>query len=245
MRRVLFRWRGVAIYSYPAMLYLGIVAGLVAADAAAHVAGLSAPRVFVATLLLLIPALVGARLLFVLTHWPIYRREPGRIWRRAEGGAALYGGLPLMVLTSVPLLGVLHLPFAAFWDVATFPILVGMVFTRIGCMLNGCCAGHPSEAWFALRLPDHRGIWRRRVPTQLIEAAWGSVLLGGAIALWRHMPFAGALFLYALGGYAVGRLVFEPMREQQEHVARISLHSAISAALVFVSLLSFALAWPR
>jgi prolipoprotein diacylglyceryltransferase len=79
MRRVLFRWRGVIIYSYPAMLYLGMVVGLLAQHYAAARNGLDATRTVIATLILLPPALMAARLLFVASHWLIYRREPWRI----------------------------------------------------------------------------------------------------------------------------------------------------------------------
>ena len=45
MRRTLLTVRGVAIPSYPAMLYLGAVLGIVAQNAAANAAGLPPARV--------------------------------------------------------------------------------------------------------------------------------------------------------------------------------------------------------
>lgn len=243
MYRVLWHWRSIEIYSYPAMLYLGLVFGVAAGNYAAHLANLNAARVFVGTLLLLIPSLVGARLLSVASHWEIYRRDPGRIWRRSEGGGAMYGGLPFALLISVPLLGILQVPFGAFWDVATFTILVAMIFTRLGCLLNGCCAGRATRGWFALYLPDHQGIWQRRIPTQLLEMAWTAALLVGAVALWQQMPFRGALFLYALAGYGTGRFLLEWTRESRERVGKILLHQAISAVLVLVSLITLFIAW--
>ena len=243
MRRVLFHWHGVKIYSYPAMLYLGLVFGVVAGNYAANLAGLNSARVFVATLLLLIPALIGARLLFVGSHWEIYRREPRRIWRRSEGGAALYGGLPLSLLASVPLLGALQVPFGAFWDVATFTILVGMIFGRFGCLLHGCCSGRPTEGRFALCLANHQGTWQRRIPTQLLEAGWAAVLLAGAVAFWDQMPFPGALFLYALAGYGLGRFVLESTREEQDKVGKITIHRLISAVLLGLSLTTLGIGW--
>lgn len=158
MRQVLFHWRGVEIYSYPAMLYLGLVFGIIAGNYVANMAGLNSARIFVATLLLIAAALVGARLLFVALHWEIYRREPKRIWHQSEGGAAMYGGLPFSLLASVPLLSALQIPFSTFWDVAAFTILIGMIFTRIGCLFHGCCSGRPTNWRFTLYLPDHRGI---------------------------------------------------------------------------------------
>ena len=244
MRRVLWHWREIAIHSYPAMLYLGLVFGIIAQNYAANLAGLNSTRVFVVTLLLLVPALAGARVLYVASHWEVYRREPARIWRRADGGAALYGGLPFLLLASLPLLRLLKLPLGTFWDVATFTILIAMIFTRIGCVLNGCCNGRPSEGWLALYLPDHRGIWKRRIPTQLLEAGWASLLLVGAVVLWSRLPFPGALFLYCLAGYGIGRLGLETTREEHR-VGKLTINHVISAALVALAVIGFVATWPR
>src|ERR1700709_2198167 len=157
MRRILFSWRGYNIYSYPAMLYIGLLAGVFVGACVAQSAGLSADRFAIAITFLLIPALAGSRLYFVLTRWDLFRRDPARIWRRDEGGMSMYGGFILAVPLSIPLLRLLGLPFGGFWDAAALTILLGMAFTRIGCFLNGCCGGRRSDARFALSLPCHHG----------------------------------------------------------------------------------------
>ena len=216
MRRVLVSWRGVEIYSYPAMLYLGLLCGVYAGYGAATSMQLDADRATLAMLILIVPALAGARLLFVLTHWPHYRLEPSRIWRRSEGGAALFGGLLLALAVSPAVLAWLGLPFAAFWDAATFTMLVGMIFTRVGCLLNGCCGGRRTEHRLGLFLPDHHGRWERRYPVQLLELATAVCLLAGAVAILLSPHFAGAIFLFALVGYGCARFVLDPLRERKE-----------------------------
>jgi phosphatidylglycerol:prolipoprotein diacylglycerol transferase len=74
------------------------------------------------------------------------------------------------------------------------------------------------------------------VPTQLLEAGWSLGLLGGALLLLERLPFQGALFLYLLAGYGTGRFFLETLREQQERVASLALHRAISASLVLLAL---------
>ena len=213
MRKILFSWSGFNVYSYPAMLYLGMVAGVFAGAHVAQLSGLSPNSFVVASVLLIVPSLIGARLFFVFAHWDVYRRDPPRIWRRSEGGMAMYGGIIVTVPLSIPLLRAMHLPFAEFWDAATFTILLGMVFTRVGCLLNGCCSGRPTSAWFGLNLPDHRGVWRRRIPTQLLELLWAATLLGAAAMMRDRAPFAGAIFCSAVVAYGVARLVLEPLRD--------------------------------
>jgi hypothetical protein len=59
VRRVLFHFGGIPIYSYPAMLYLGIVLGIYAQLAAALSIGLPVWPTLSTTLLLLTAALFG------------------------------------------------------------------------------------------------------------------------------------------------------------------------------------------
>ena len=81
LHQVLFEWRAIRIYSYPAMLYVGLNLGIVAADYAANLAGMPSARVLATIIVLTVPGLIGARLLFIATNWAIYRREPWRMWR--------------------------------------------------------------------------------------------------------------------------------------------------------------------
>jgi phosphatidylglycerol:prolipoprotein diacylglycerol transferase len=245
MRRILFYWRGMPIHSYPAMLYVGLVASVVAGNLAAHATGLDAFRVYVATILLIVPALVGARLLYVVAHWELYWQNPQRIWDRNEGGYAMYGGLPLALLVSMPLLYLLRLPLGAFWDVGIISILTGMIFARIGCLLNGCCSGRASSVWFSLNLPNHLGGWERRIPSQCLESLWAAVLLVSAIALRQRMPFSGALFLSVCCAYAAGRLVLETFREPEDGSSRLTMYHAISAVIMVLALVTLSARWPR
>ena len=243
MRRVLFRWHGVTVWSYPAMLYLGLVFGTVAGNMAAHAAGLDALRVWIATLVLIIPALIGARLLFVASEWKYYRRKPDRIWDRSEGGFMMYGAVPVMLLCSMPLLRALHIGFGAFWDVSIFTILVGMIFTRVGCLLNGCCGGRATRGWLGVHLPDTRGIWQRRVPTQALEALCALILLGVAIVMWPHTPFSGALFLLIMLSYASARLVLELAREHTNRGRQFRIAYALSVIFVLTSISALVANW--
>ena len=245
MHPVMFQWRGLTIHSYPAMQYLGLVAGVFAGNAAAHATGLDALKVFVATFLLMFPCLGGARVLFVATHWKEYRAEPARIWRTTEGGAAQYGGILVGVPLSIPLLKAFELPFGAFWDVGGITIMVGMILTRIGCFLNGCCTGRPSSSIISMWLPDHRGHWDNRIPTQLLESAWATTILITGLSIWPSLPFPGALFIYIAAGYATGRLLLESLREVKTPGKRFTIQHGISLLIIVVSLVALVVPRPN
>ncbi|MGO9621106.1 MAG: prolipoprotein diacylglyceryl transferase [Desulfobaccales bacterium] len=245
MRRILYEWRGIKLYAYPVMLYLGIFVGVIAGTYSATLHDLNPTQVYVAMLLLFPFALVGARLLFILSHWRFFLREPLRIWRRSDGGASLYGGLVLSFLVSLPLLRVMRLPLGAFWDAASVTMLTGMIFTKMGCLLNGCCAGQPTTGPLGMYLPDFRGIWCRRVPAQLLESGLAAMILLGLVGLWNRLPFDGALFLYTLATYSMGRWWLESAREDIDTVGPLKLHRIISVAVLAASITSFLLMWPR
>jgi phosphatidylglycerol:prolipoprotein diacylglycerol transferase len=240
MRRVLFTFFGLPAHSYPVMLYFAIVLGIYAQLLAARSIGVDTGAALAATLIVAVIALLGARLLFVVPHWREFSCRPSRILRFADGGASMYGGVLLAVPMSVPVLALIGLPFGTYWDMATFTMLVGLIVGRIGCFLNGCCAGretHRLGAW----LPNDRGEWKRRIPTQVLEAAWTAVVLAGAVVLWGRPLFPGALLPYAVGTYGAGRLVLETLRERQERVTSISLQHVLSIFFVAAALGTFAI----
>ena len=243
MRPVLLQWRKLTIWSYPAMLYVGLLCGVVAGNVVANADGLNPLRVYIATLILIVAALAGARFLYVMANWQDYRSNPARIWNRSQGGYVMYGGFAAMLLVSIPVLRLSHLGFGAFWDVAIFTILVGMFFTRIGCLLNGCCAGAATHTWLGVYLPNSRGIWQKRFPAQIFEAGWAGMLLICAVELRHSVPFPGALFLLMSAGYAGGRLLMEFARERKPSKAGFTLAQVISLVICLMSVSTLTIYW--
>ncbi|MFL5820483.1 MAG: prolipoprotein diacylglyceryl transferase [Solirubrobacteraceae bacterium] len=211
-RRHLLEIGRLRVPSYTAMLYLGCVAGVLAGAAVAGTEGLDERTAALTIVVLLVPALVGARLWFVIEHLRVFREDPRRLWRRSDGGAALYGGLVGGVGASIVVLPLADLPFWPFWDAAVVTMLVGLILTRVGCLMNGCCGGRETAGRLGVRLPDQHGRWRRRYPTQLLEAIFAAVVLVGALAARPALHVPGTMFVAVVGAYAAGRLVLEPTR---------------------------------
>jgi len=235
MPRSLPIWERLRAHSYVSMLYAGAIAGIFAGTHWAELQGLPPSKVFVTMLLIFPAALAGARLLFVALHWNVFGRAKTRIWSTSEGGAALYGGLILSFLLSLPLLGLMRLPLGSFWDAVAIALLVGMIFTRTGCALQGCCAGRPSQSWLAFNMPDVHGVWRRRLPFPLFEVGVAALTLALCLKLFDTSS-GGCLFLSALAMYAGGRWLFEPTREKVDRVRGWSVHRIISVLLVTLGL---------
>jgi prolipoprotein diacylglyceryltransferase len=242
VKRILFVWRGVPIGSYPACLFIGVNFGIVLQNWAAHVVGANGLRVYIATLLLLPAALIGSRLLFVAGRWRYFLDHPEAFWRRSGGGMSMLGAIPLMVSLSIPLLAQLEVPFWQFWDLSIFCILGGMACTRVGCLLNGCCAGKEARHSFTLNLPNTRGVWARRYPTQILEGMVAIMLLMVAAIIYpsiAHQP--GALFLIMLGAYGVLRLGLQTLREDRQWLGPFDLQHIMAAGMIAFAALGLAL----
>ena len=193
-------------HAYKAMLWAGCVAGVFVGAPVAAERGLDPDRFALAVVVLLVPALSGARAWFVLRRPDAYS---------SRGGSALFGGLIVSAVVSVPVLAVAALPYLAFWDAAAVTMLVGLAVTRVGCLAHGCCAGRETTGPLAVRLPDLSRRWRRRYPTQLLEMGFAVVVLTFALAMRRQVPTDGMLFVTVVTLYVGFRTVCAPLRLAQ------------------------------
>jgi phosphatidylglycerol---prolipoprotein diacylglyceryl transferase len=209
------------------MLYVGFVVGVVSGGAVTH---LDYTRFAVSALVLLVPALIGGRLWYLLGH--------SRRRTKEAGGAGIYGGLVLSFVVSWPVLRLSGFEFWRFWDGAAVVLLVGMAFTRFGCLMTGCCAGRETSSRYGMWLPDASGEWRRRYPTQLYESALSATVLG--VGLWLYSPSApaGVLFLGSAAAYGTGRLILEWLRADAVSTAPSTRMNVVFSGLLAVSSLA-------
>ncbi|HMB52229.1 MAG TPA: prolipoprotein diacylglyceryl transferase family protein [Thermoanaerobaculia bacterium] len=228
---------------YVGWLAAGLSVAVATCDVAAHRRGLPPAAVFVALMAIVPCGVLGTRLLYWLADRRRLRRQ-GRPFR--DGGAMLVGGLPGLLAASALVLPLVGLPFGAFWDVAVYGLFAGLAVSRFACLTRGCCCGRETAGRFALRLPDTAGRVRRRIPTQLVEAAAGAALLGALVAWQRPLdawaPFDGALFVAGVAAYSALRLALDPLRQPDGTAAIRRLQTAAYLALLTVTCCALALA---
>ncbi|MHC4323814.1 MAG: prolipoprotein diacylglyceryl transferase [Planctomycetota bacterium] len=101
----------------------------------------------------LVAGVVGARLFFVLHHFGQLQRSWVSMFAVWQGGLEFYGGvifaIPVIILYSRR-----HkLPIRRCLDIAAIALMLGLSFGRLGCFLNGCGYGKPTELPWAIRFP--------------------------------------------------------------------------------------------
>jgi phosphatidylglycerol:prolipoprotein diacylglycerol transferase len=101
----------------------------------------------------LIAGVVGARVFYVVHHFDQLKRPWVSMFAVWQGGLEFYGGvifaIPVIVLYS----RYYKLPIRPCLDIIAITLMLGLVFGRIGCFLNGCCFGKPTELPWAVRFP--------------------------------------------------------------------------------------------
>ena len=113
-------------------------------------------------------------------------------------------------------------PVGASFD-ALAPLLpIALAIIRIGCYVNADAYGRPTDSWIAMWLPDARGSYAWRYPTQFVSIGMNLLLaavLFGFEAYARRVrkedgwPFQGFLFLLYVELYCLGRMYFEFWRD--------------------------------
>ena len=210
------------INAYGAMLILGFLIGVFSATRLGIRRGIPAERILDLALLILVAAILGARLLYMALTTdagPLFNVQ--EIMRSGLGGLSFHGGLLGGILVTIVYARVMKLPFWRLADAMIPSVAVGYAITRIGCFLNGCCYGRPTDLPWAVTFPASAasGHVASVHPTQL----YASVMMFAAYALllWlsrgESLRRAGRLFMVFLFAAGVERFVMEIFREPDAH----------------------------
>ena len=185
----------------------------------------------------LLGGLAGGRLFYVALHWDEFATVPAEIFAIWRGGLVWYGGFVGGLATAWLYLRAQRLEILRILDWFIPYVAFGHALGRVGCFLNGCCYGHPTDAWCGVLFP---GRDTRVLPTQLFEAAGLVFLYIGLRRLWRSSlgkRRGGVLGAYLIG-YAVLRFVIESLRgDQAVWWAGLTLQQLISLGLLVSGLL--------
>lgn len=157
-------------------------------------------------------AVVGARVLFVLTQL-----FSGKAWNELgdwwQGGLVFYGGLFGALAFLFLYSRWRRLAVVPLFNTAAPAIALAHAVGRVGCFLNGCCHGSPADAPWGVTMTDPRVLSSLKGvpihPVQLYEAALLVVL---ALLLWRVASWRSRRFVIYLVGYAGIRFAMEFFR---------------------------------
>ncbi len=229
MYRILFTIGSFPIYAYGVMIALAFIVGILMAMQEAKKTGEDPERILDLSLYIILGAIIGGRLGYVIFHLDYYLKNPVQIFYFREGGLALLGGFVLAFI-----LGRWHilrnkLSFWKYADIIAPSLAFGYGIARIGCFLNGCCFGVVSEKcgirFPALNMPP---VYLRQlqdgliapgspytlpvIPTQIYASLSGFLIFLILIRLKKYKKYEGFIFLNLLLLYSLYRFIIEFFR---------------------------------
>jgi phosphatidylglycerol:prolipoprotein diacylglycerol transferase len=116
-----------------------------------------------AALYSLIAGVAGARLFYVIHYFEKFRDDPLSVFAIWKGGLELLGGVLLAILVIIFYLRRHKLPIRRYLDNLAVGLMLALVFGRIGCFLNGCCFGKPTNLSWGVRFPYGSFAYRSQV----------------------------------------------------------------------------------
>jgi phosphatidylglycerol:prolipoprotein diacylglycerol transferase len=188
----------VTVKSYGLMLVIGFLAAVWVIRRLSRDFTPDPQLITNAALYSLVGGIVGARLFFVVHYFEKFRDAPIEVLYIWQGGLELLGGV--VVAVSVILFYVLYhkLPLRRYFDALAVGMMLALVFGRIGCFLNGCCYGKPTDLPWGVRFPYNSFAYvsqinadpqRNRSQPQLILPRETYLGYTGENGRWYPMPY--------------------------------------------------------
>ena len=255
---VLFRIGALEIRSYGLLLALSFLFGIYFSVHRAKKRGVDPNHIMDLSVILIISAIVGSRLLYVLFHLEEFRgrwldtfnpfQSNGQI---GIAGLTVLGGVILCFISSIIFLRVRKLPFYKIADIMIPAVGFGIFLTRIGCYLNGCCYGLPCDvhSHFCVTFPLNSAAGSQfpgvpLIPAQLYSSLYGLIIFAALLFAERWKKFDGFLLALFFIFYGIARFIIDMYRYYEDSMVifaygdrGLSLNQGISIVFVIVGII--------
>jgi len=242
MRPLLIRFDGFGLPSYGTMLVISFLVALFLVKREARKNNISPVIIENLAFWLMIGVIIGGRLLYVLFHLNEFR-DIISIFEIWNGGMMFFGGFIGAFIAGAIYVKKQKLSLTLLSDMVSPSIALGEFFTRIGCFLNGCCFGLPTNLPWGVHFPhgsfaDSAGLDCAIHPTQLYSSLFG-LLLFFFLQKMLHRPHRrGEIFSYFLILYGGFRFGIDFVRFY-ENSANLLINQTISILIVLAGVALF------
>lgn len=266
---------GFEIKYYGMVIALGFLLGMLTAARMAKKNGINPDLVFDFIIAVMIPAIIGARLYYVIFSWDYYKDHLTEILNTRSGGLAIYGGIIASVIVMVIFCRVKKIEFFRLADIAVPGLLIGQILGRWGNFFNREAFGGFTNGPLAMQIPtdyfvkhgrlseivdaglydqavfvgsgSHMNTYIQVHPTFLYEGLWNLALLIIIVIMSRHKKFDGQMLVIYAIGYGVGRFWIEGLRTDQLLIpgTQIAVSQVVAALLAAGALLVLLYQWRK
>ncbi len=217
MHPVLLQIGRFKVHSYGTMLALAFVVGILLTYARLkRTREIEPDKVVDLALFVLIGGIIGARLLYVLLNLRDYHSVADVVMVN-RGGLSFHGGLLGAMLGGWVFARINHVPFLQICDLSSPAGALGYAITKVGCFLNGCCYGTPTDLPWACQFPAFPGALLEKTPpshpVQIYDALINLPVFFILLALLRRKRYHGQVFFSWIVLYSLTRIFTEYFRQ--------------------------------
>ncbi len=220
-----------SLHTYGLLIAGGFLVGMVLAARQAGREGEDPDRIVDLAFYILVFGLIGSRIIFIITKWDDYVRDPVEILMFWRGGLVWYGGFFGAAGYIFYYCRKYRLDFFKLTDLIIPYMALAHAFGRLGCLAAGCCFGKPTDVAWGISFPISSmahsqqqidglvGISEAALaihPTQLYESGAELIMFWILLAVRRNKRFHGQMFLVWMAVYPVLRSIIEMFRGDKE-----------------------------
>ncbi len=189
---------------------------------------------------------VGAKALYDIQHTQLDFKALFSINHYMQGG--LWGGLLPYLCISMPLVLVLSKHRRAALDLIALSIPIPWIFTKLGCLFNGCCYGRECSLPWAITFPEGAAAAPPGIPLHPVEIYEILVVLCilAVFMILKRRWGSGTMLLWFLTLYGFVRAATEIWRGDADHhlyIGPLTLSQLICLVVAGVSILLLCLHW--
>jgi phosphatidylglycerol:prolipoprotein diacylglycerol transferase len=203
------------LHTYGLLVAIGFLSGILITVRIAKSRGINPQHVMDMGFFIIISAIVGSRLLYVLINFSYYIENPLDVFKIWQGGLVFSGGLIGVVLVSALYVRKQNITLWQMADLWSPAIALGQAIGRMGCLMAGCCYGKPTSSELGIVFTDPHSLAPINIPlqpTQIYSSISGFVIFGILLALQSKRKFNGQVFLWFLIMHSTARLFIERLR---------------------------------
>lgn len=250
MHPVVFYIFKFPIHSYGLLLAASFITGILFSGHLAKKRSLDPNVISDSGFWIIISAILGSRIYYVFLHFEEFQGNLLSIFNPFQegsigiGGLVMYGGFIGAVAAGFFYFKWKKLAFLPYADVISPSVGIGIFLTRIGCFLNGCCYGAPTESWCGVSFPIScpAGHYQLSVhaealfPSQLFLSAGGLLIAAIVLLVGLKKTFTGFQFYLTIVLYAVLRFMVDFTRfySDNERLGSLSHNQIVCIGLFII-----------
>ncbi len=215
MLPILIKFGPITIYTYGVFIAMAILLAIAITVREAKQKSLEYSLVFDLSFCLILSAILGSRILYVLLKPQYFINNPLKIFQFWKGGLVFSGGVFAAILAGWVYL---YLKKQSFWpwtDAFAPGIAAGQALGRIGCLMAGCCYGETCKLPWAITFTHPQALAPLHIPlhpTQIYHSLAGAITFFILYLSKKRLQYSGQLFALLLICYSIFRIMIEFFR---------------------------------